>query len=159
MSKISVSSLFGFKEKPAPFLNWNYTVSSTRKVETHKLVIRENIDKVDNLHLILHKPPLGQPRTDEAMDKFREVLEYCRITPQIEKKLFIDSCYLKLLNKEESECRASSQLHIWPSGVATVCPYDSCGASIQHRKDCGFIEAFKYLHQDNPFEICKKGDI
>lgn len=91
---------------------------------------------IDEVYLILEKPPLGEEFKDEAISNFEKMIEIVNDDTLIDTVTVatLDHCWVMAERgiREEGvrSCSAGiDRFCIWPTGTVTGCPYDTCGVT------------------------------
>lgn len=119
-------------------INWNYTVPTSIDgldggyTELNRFYMAINC--VDTVHLVLHKPGLGESYTSEVIEAYKKFLRVLNnnLNPEQKTKIIVDGCVRDSYNfvTKGYGCGANTRkIHLWPDGHVSGCPYNTRGGS------------------------------
>lgn len=112
--------------------------------------LKSNLNSFDIIHILVHKPKLGDPVDTLALTRYWKLEE--NIRRSFPNKLVPDQCMesIEAIRKgEATSCHAGIQIQtLWPDGTITGCPYNSNGLTTGNpREDITFCNLAREILQ------------
>lgn len=124
----------------------------------HNIITTDTLiyPRVDIFHPILRKPILGEELKLKAYEEYIKLENLCKGITQRTSK---DSCVFHAEQSDKKSCSAGiNMIHVWPTGTATKCPYDSNHLADPNSVGSNIIQNIKNCLDDreyHPWNYCK----